>query len=116
MEDVIKGVATLDRDGFHGPYALPPGRYNLLFRRYRQGNQIEMSHLQSMVTEGIFKAPILKEGGVLLASGKQFASIILGQDMVIGFIGSARGELEFSISESLALRIRQPKAVCVLER
>jgi len=74
-----------------------------------------MAHLQTMVTEGIFKAPILKDGGVLLASGKPFASIVLGQDMMIGFIGPSGGELEFSISESLALRIRQPKSICVLE-
>ena len=116
-DDVIKALTTLDDSGFHGPYtlALAPSRYNLLFRRYPQGNQTEMAHLQTMVTEGIFKAPILKDGGVLLASGKPFASIVLGQDMMIGFIGPSGGELEFSISESLALRIRQPKSICVLE-
>jgi len=68
-----------------------------------------------MVTGGVFKAPILESGGVLLASGRQFASIVLGQDMTIGFIGPAGGEVEFSISESLALRIRQPQALCVLK-
>jgi hypothetical protein len=35
--------------------------------------------------------------------------------MTIGFIGPAGGEIEFSISESLALRIRQPQALCVLK-
>jgi hypothetical protein len=40
---------------------------------------------------------------------------VLGQDMMIGFIGPSGGELEFSISESLALRVRQPKSICVLE-
>lgn len=116
-DDVIKTLTVLDDSGFHGPYslALASSRYNLLFRRYPQGNQTEMAHLQTMVTEGIFKAPILKDGGVLLASGKPFASIVLGQDMMIGFIGPSGGELEFSISESLALRIRQPKSICVLE-
>jgi len=52
---------------------------------------------------------------VLLASGLQYASIAIGQDMVVGFVGPKDGELEFSISESLALRIRQPKSICVLE-
>ena len=51
---------------------------------------------------------------MLLASGLQYASIAIGQDMVVGFVGP-KGELEFSISESLALRIRQPKSICVLE-
>ncbi|MGC8787992.1 MAG: family 1 encapsulin nanocompartment shell protein, partial [Anaerolineae bacterium] len=116
-EDVIKSLTALDSSGFHGPYslALAPSRYNLLFRRYPQGNQTEMEHLQSMVTAGIFKAPILKDGGVLLASGVQYASIVIGQDMSIGFIGPSNGDLEFSISESLVLRVRQPKSICVLE-
>lgn len=115
-EDVIKAVTILDGAGFHGPYslALAPSRYNLLFRRYPRGNFSEMEHVKAMVTEGVFKAPILDSGGVLLASGRQFASIVLGQDMTIGFIGPAGEEIEFSISESLAPLIRQPQAVCIM--
>jgi uncharacterized linocin/CFP29 family protein len=116
-DDLIKAITTLDEAGFHGPYcmALTPKRYNLLFRRYPRGNFSEMEHVKSMVSEDVFKAPILKSGGVLLASGRQYASIVLGQDMTIGFVGPAGEEIEFTISESLALRIRQPQAICVLK-
>lgn len=116
-EDLIKAVTILDRAGFHGPYclALAPARYNLLLRLYPRGPYTELEHVQTMVTEGVFKAPILETGGVLLASGRQFASIVLGQDMAIGFIGPVEGKLEFSISESLAPLIRQPQAICVLK-
>lgn len=115
-DDLIKAVTLLDEAGFHGPYslALSPARYNLLYRRYPQGSTTELAHLSEIVTSGIVKAPILGKGGVLLASGKQFASIALGQDMTIGFIGPAGGNLEFSVSESLALMIRQPGAICAL--
>lgn len=116
VDDVVKAITALDNAGFHGPYilALAPARYNLLFRRYPQGNQSEMEHMRTMVTEGVVKAPAL-EGGLLLASGRHYASIVLGQDMSIGFIGPAGGEIEFAISESLALHIRWPQAICVLE-
>jgi uncharacterized linocin/CFP29 family protein len=116
-DDIIQAITTLDSAGFHGPYslALTPARYNLLFRRYPRGNVSEMEHVRTMVTEGVFKAPILDSGGVLLASGRQYASIVLGQDMAIGFIGPAGEEIEFSISESLALRVRQPQAICALK-
>ena len=115
-EDIINAVTTLDGAGFHGPYclALAPSRHNLLLRRYPTGNVSELEHVRTMVTDGVFKAPILDSGGVLLASGRQFASIVLGQDMTIGFIGPVGEQLEFSISESLALLVRQPQAVCVL--
>ena len=74
-----------------------------------------MEHVKTMMTEGVFKAPILESGGVLLASGRQFASIVLGQDMTIGFIGPTGDGIEFSISESLAPIVRQPQAICVLK-
>jgi uncharacterized linocin/CFP29 family protein len=115
--DTIQAITTLDSAGFHGPYslALAPGRYNLLFRLYPRGPFSEIEHIKTMVTDGVFKAPILESGGVLLASGRQYASIVLGQDMTIGFIAPAGEKLEFSISESLAPLIRQPQAICVLK-
>lgn len=116
-EDMIQAMTRLDNAGFHGHYALAlaPARYNRLFRLYKQGRQSELEHIQTMVTEGIYKAPILQDGGVLLATNRQCASIVLGQDMNVGFIGPAGDRQEFSISESLAIRIRQPQALCILE-
>ena len=116
-DDVIQAITALDEAGFHGPYslALAPGRFNLLYRLYPRGKQSELEHIRTMVTQGVFKAPILESGGVLLAATVQCASLILGQDMSIGFIGPAGDRQEFSISESLAVRIQQPQAICVLE-
>lgn len=116
-EDIIKAVTALDSSGFHGPYclALAPNRYNLLLRRYPTGNISEMEHINTMATEGVFKVPALESGGILLASGRQYASIILGQDMAVGFTGPVAERLEFSISESLTPFIRQPKAICLLK-
>jgi uncharacterized linocin/CFP29 family protein len=116
-EDIIKAVTALDGAGFHGPYclALAPGRYNLLLRRYLNGNMSEMEHVRTIATEGVIKAAALESGGVLLASGRQYASIVLGQDMSVGFIGPAGERLEFSVSESLVPYVRQPRALCLLK-
>jgi uncharacterized linocin/CFP29 family protein len=116
-EEIIGAVTALDDAGFHGPYTLglAPARYNLLLRRYPQGEGTELDHLRTIVTGGISKAPVLKDGGVLLASGKLYAEIVLGQDMSVGFIGPAGENLEFSISESLAPLIHTSGAVCVLK-
>lgn len=116
-DDIIQAMIRLDEAGFHGPYclALSPSRYNLLFRRHLQGQSTEMEHIRTIVTDGVFKAPALKSGGVLLASGKRYASIVLGQDMTVGFIGPIGDSIEFSISESLALLVREPASICVLK-
>jgi uncharacterized linocin/CFP29 family protein len=116
LDDLAKAAGMLDEAGFHGPYALAltPARYNLLFRRYRQGNMVEMDHVKTLVTEGVVKAPALSSGGVLIASGRQFATVVLGQDLTAGFIGPAGPFYEFELSETVALRLEHPGCVCVL--
>ncbi len=115
-DDIIRAVGVLDSAGFHGPYALAltPGRYNALLRRYPNGFLSELEQIKTIATDGVFKAPAIEGGGLLIASGRQFASIVLGQDMSVGFIGPVGERLEFSISESLALLVQIPQSICIL--
>jgi uncharacterized linocin/CFP29 family protein len=115
-DQIIQAVTVLDDAGFHGPYCLglAPAQYNLLLRRYPQGNGTELDHVRTILGGDVIKAPVLQKGGVLLASGRQYCSIVIGQDMSIGFNGPAGDAFEFSISESLALLIRAPEAICIL--
>jgi uncharacterized linocin/CFP29 family protein len=117
-EDIIKGLTSLDYAGFHGPYALAlaPDLYNTLFRVYPNTGTTELQHIQTMAAAGVFKAPALESGGVLLATGRQYASIILGQDMSIGFVGPQSERLEFSITETIGPYVRVPKAICILKK
>lgn len=117
VEAVLGGIEKLDKAGFHGPYslALSVQLYNKLFRRYPQGNTLELDHMKQLVTDGVIKAATISSGGVLLASGKEYASIILGQDLVCGFEGPSGKDFIFTLSESIALRMIEPASVCVLE-
>jgi uncharacterized linocin/CFP29 family protein len=114
--DIIKGVTALDNAGYHGPYAvaLSPARYNQLYRRHPIGAFSELEQVQTIATEGILKAPVLEKGGLILNTGRLFASIVMGQDMTIAFIGPTKETLEFAIVESLALVVRRPGAICAL--
>lgn len=111
--DLIEAVTALDEVGFHGPYVLglSPRRYNQLFYTETCWTAYQMI---SQIVRSIVKLPALKDGGVLVAEGRQYASIILGQDLSLGFIGPTRDGLEFSLSESLALLVREPRALRVL--
>ncbi len=115
--DIIEAVTKLDAAGFHGPYslALAPDRYNLLLRRYPQGAGTELEHLRLIATEGVSKAAAIRAGGVLLAWGAQYSSIVLGQDLMAGFVGPSGRDYEFTVSESLALRLLQPSSVVALK-
>jgi uncharacterized linocin/CFP29 family protein len=116
QNDLIAAVNALDKAGFHGPYAaaLGPQRYNLLMRRFETAAVSELDVAKDMATAGVVKAPALGDSGVILQAGKEFAHIVIGQDMSIGFTGPAPGRLEFYVAESLAIRVLVPAAVCVL--
>ncbi len=116
-DQIISAVTKLDDAGFHGPYsmALSPAQYNLLLRRYPQGDGTEIDHCRTILAGDVIKAPVLKKGGVVLASGRQYCSLVIGQDMSIGYNGPYEDSLEFSISESLALLVRAPESICVLK-
>lgn len=115
--DVVDAINLLDTAGFHGPYALALGsaRYNLLYRLYPDGNGTELEHIEKVVGGGVFKSPVLKTGGILIATGAQFSAIVLGQDLSVGYVGRVGPDVQLSVSESLALLLREPKAVCALE-
>jgi uncharacterized linocin/CFP29 family protein len=116
-EDIIKAVTALDNAGLHGPYALAlaPKLYNLLYRRYPQGNSTELEHIGQITTDGIVKAVCIDSGGILLCTAGSPASIVLGQDLMTGFIGPSDGMYDFQISESIALWLTQPQAICILK-
>lgn len=115
--DIINAVSLLDEAGFHGPYALAlaPSLYNLLLRRYPAGHHTELAHIQEIVQDRVVKAPILKKGGVLINVNETYVSIVLGQDMQIGFLGIDQDGFFLSVSESLGLLIQEPRSICVLE-
>lgn len=115
--DLIAAVTRLDAAGIHGPYALAlaPSLYNLLLRRHEQGDMVEIAHIREIVTRGVVKAPALKSGGVLVAAGDIFATIVIGQDLMAGFLAPGDGAFQFSLSETVALRVKVPSAICVLK-
>ncbi|MFA4944106.1 MAG: family 1 encapsulin nanocompartment shell protein [Lentisphaeria bacterium] len=116
-EDIIRAITGLDAAGFHGPFTLGlcPALFNQLFRQTPANGGTELQHLAQAVAAGIVKIPALATGGVLLNAGAWVAAIVLGQDIQAGFVGPDAGEYHFTISESLALRLTVPKAICILK-
>ncbi len=116
VENIIAAVTKLDNAGLHGPYSLGLSAelYNMMFRRSEKGFSTEMQDIEAIVTDGIVKLPSIKSGGVLIASGIQFASIVLGQDLMVGYIGPSGRGYDFTVSETIALRLRVPESVCVM--
>ncbi len=112
LNDVLAAVTALDEAGFHGPYALalPPARYNNLFRHYEHTDLLQVEHLKSLCTNGVHKAAI--DRPVLV--DEHAGVLVLGQDLRVGYAGTDGIHYELFVCESLALRLDEPQAVCVL--
>ncbi|MHC5054894.1 MAG: family 1 encapsulin nanocompartment shell protein [Planctomycetota bacterium] len=116
VEDVSRAVTELDRAGITGPHALvlSPARYNALFRRYPDSGGTELEHMRELVTEGIHKSTAVGGGGVLVATVEGPNAIVLGQDLATSYVGPSGRDYGFAVSETVALRLGLPEAVCVL--
>lgn len=112
LNDVLAGVDVLDKAGFHGPYALALSHdhYNNLFRRYEGTDMLQLDHLRRLCELGVYKASI--EGGVLVDT--HVGRIALGQDLVTGFSTNDGIHYHLFVSESIALLVDEPRAVCSL--
>jgi uncharacterized linocin/CFP29 family protein len=89
--------------------------YNALFLRYPQGAMLQMEHAREVITGGMVKALTLKSGGVVMQAGRHVATIIVGQDLTVAYVGPSGTSYELVVVESLAPRVFIPEAVCVLE-
>ncbi|MEN2979325.1 family 1 encapsulin nanocompartment shell protein [Tistrella bauzanensis] len=112
LQDVLAAVNKLDESGLRGPYALAlsPKLYNSLFRRYDGSDVLQLEHINSVCTVGIFKAPI--EGGVLI--DPRVGVLVVGQDLRAGYASHDGIHHHLYLAESLVLRIDDPKAVCTI--
>ena len=112
LNDVLAAVTRLDDEGNRGPYALAlaPALYNGLFRLYPGTDVLQLEHLRRLCTRGIYKAPI--EGGVIVDAS--VGKLILGQDLRAGYAGQDGVHYQLYLTESIALRIDEPGAICTI--
>jgi uncharacterized linocin/CFP29 family protein len=112
LEDVLAAVNTLDARSFRGPYALAlsPSLYNGLFRRYAGTDMLQLEHLRRLCQRGVYKAPI--ENGVLV--DPRVGKLIIGQDLMAGYIDQDGVHYQLYLTESVVLRLDEPRAVCTI--
>jgi uncharacterized linocin/CFP29 family protein len=112
LGDVLAAVTRLDEAGYRGPYALAlaPPLYNGLFRLYPGTDTLQLEHLRRLCTRGIYKAPI--SGGVLV--DPRLGALVLGQDLRAGYASQDGVHYHLYLTESIVLRIDEPKAICTI--
>lgn len=110
--DAVAAATKLDERGFRGPYSLvlAPALYNTLFRLYPGTDVLQLEHLRRLCTGGIYKANVA--GGLMV--DPRAGVLVLGQDLRSGYVSRDGMHYQLYVSESIALRIDQPAAICTL--
>lgn len=118
LADVASATAMLISAGFYPPYAVAmhPLLHAKLQRVYGKRGILESELLEQQATAGIFASPAVAEDKVLIIAAQvQYVDLAVGLDIATGFVETTNLEHHFRIMETLALRIKQPGAICTLE-
>lgn len=118
FRDVVTATQVLTETGFYGPYAMvvSPRLYTNLNRVYENTGVLELEQIQKLVTDGVFRSPVIPEGNaIVVATGAQNLDLVLGQDMATSFLETSKMNHFLRVFEILALRIKRPGAICTLE-
>ena len=121
-EAAFKNVAAareaLLKGGFYGPYALvlSTDLYTVVQRIMPNTGRLEVQFLGDLATAGVFQAPMLSsQTGLLLSVGPENMDLVVAQDLITAYMGPDHMNHLFRVLESLALRIKQPEAICLLK-
>ena len=110
-------TAKLQAAGYDAPYAmvLSPGMYARLASLLQQGRR-EVELVEKLIGAGLFQSTSLPDDQVIVVSPQAWnLDLVVGQDIVTGYLGNEGLDQRFRVFETLALRIKRPGAICVLK-
>lgn len=118
FQNVVSAIGKLADDGFYGPYALitSVSLYALLHRVYATTGTLEIAMIRELITDGVFQSPILKgNSAILVTTGRENFDLVIAQDLITAYLGPEGMDHLFRVFESIALRIKRPKSICVFK-
>ncbi|BCW98398.1 MAG: hypothetical protein KatS3mg024_1225 [Armatimonadota bacterium] len=119
FDNLVNAVAVLSGAGYTPPYAavLSPDLFACLLRVYKDSDTLELTHAKEALTGGVYECPVLgQKQGVVLALGRQYFDLAVGQDLATAYLESRNLNHYLRVMETIALRIKDPGAICALTK
>ena len=117
LGDVSAASTVLAGDGFVGPYTLvvSPDLFAMLQRPFKASGRLEYKLVGTIADGGILRTPALGANRALMvARGAHYIDLAVGQDIVTAYLGPEGMDHRFRVLESVALRVKQPGAICLI--
>jgi uncharacterized linocin/CFP29 family protein len=119
FKDVVAAVEALTAQGYPGPFALVVSTrlFVAMNRMFENSGVLEIDQVRKLMGAGVFMASVLTEpAGLVVAAGPENLDLVVGLDMTTAYVESSKMNHHFRVLETLALRIKHPEAICVLEQ
>ncbi len=116
--DVAQAVAYFFSEGMLGRYALvvSPNVYMQLQRLQPTVGLLEIDRIKSLIKGRVYAVGAYDLGkAALVCAESQYVDIAVGMDISVGYLGQSDLNHPFRIMETVALRIKDPKAIVVFE-
>jgi len=115
IDDVAKTLQEFVKHGIAGPYVLfiSPDRYAKLLKIYEKVTELE--RLRSLVKEVVQSTHVPNNVAIIISANPHVIDMAVGVDTEVSYIGPENGNHIFRIRETIALRIKNPKGIAVLE-
>jgi len=117
LNDITAAREKLAQSGVIAPYALVLGTrlFAALQRPYSNSGRLTIEIVERIADGGVYQSAALgAQQGVLVAQGAQYLDLAVAQDITTAYLGPEGMDHRFRVLESLALRVKQPSAICVL--
>ncbi len=118
-KDVAHGIAYLSSNSMLGRYALivSPDVYIDLQRLQPNVGLLELDRIKALVNDRVYPAGPFGAGkAVLVCAELQYMDLAIGMDLSVGYLEQKDFNHYFRITETVALRIKEPKAIVVFEK
>lgn len=118
-KDVAHGIAYLSSHSMLGRYALvvSPDVYLDLQRLQPNVGLLEIDRIKKLVNDRVYPAgPFGLGKAVLVCAEPQYMDLAVGMDLSVGYLEQRDFNHYFRITETAALRIKDPKAIVVFEK
>lgn len=108
-------TSLLMEKGYQGPFAavVHPQIHADMHRVIKGSTLLEISHVRSLLTGGIYRSSLLApRSGFVVSTGRQNLELFVAVDTSIAFLGARKMNLPFRVFKAVYLRILRRDAIC----
>lgn len=118
VEEISKALSIFVKENIPGPYILfiSPARFSKLVTVHEKTGVMELTRLKNIVDEVVALRQLPDDMALLVSANQYMLDIAIGADTVLDYIGPENGNHVFRLWETLALRVKYPKAIMLLKQ